>query len=370
MPKEVKLGVVEQGDSITYVTLYKHLEDITNLNEETFRDTFKDLQFHEEIGVEYNSLPIYVGWTYVPVITDGIANVKLLKLEQGGNIAIILPEQVATTYKRIEEDPTKIDEIIQDIDIVGDVYGFDENDKELYDLIIKMYLNVGDSAPAFILNQEGELQYEEEKEGQDREEDGDRDTLGGFGGGRGGLDRDINKSFASVDKGTNSGLDIELEPEIEPNLEAFKRFSNDTQALELLIERLHNTTPRALRKHIRTKYIAESKVLVIEVDNKSIYDELDSLPKHARAQISNIGELLRTDEETQLLDSFRRDRGRVFVLAENTLGNAWVVRGEPEQEVGEKNTKRLYISRKNDIIVLERSNISQNNRKFIVELRA
>lgn len=356
MPETIKLGVTSQDTTVSYVSLYKHLENISLVNEESFRKVFDEVQFKEEVGYEYNSLPIYVGWEYIPVVVDGLIEIKILKLEQGNGIAIILPEHVAATYKALEEDITKLDTYNKNLDLVGDLYGLDEKDPELLDLIKKLYVNVGDRAEAYRLTAEGENL-------QDTAQDTKDDAGMGFGDDSLGLGAPgENRSFGDIPK---ADTPVEEAPEIVANEEAYKRFKKDTKSLSMLQNKLYNKVPLVIREHITTKYVADEKILLVNVNNKAIYETFNTLPKHARAQITEIGEFLRLNENTQLVDSFKYLEGRIFVMAENSHSNIWMVKNEEIKTFNEKRDKTLYISKKDAIIELERSNIRQENRRFV-----
>lgn len=362
MPDTIKLGVLTHDTEISYINLYKRLETIDLVNEDSFRNVFNDVQFEEEVGVEYNSLPLYVGWAYIPVVIDGLVEVKILKLEQGNGIAIILPEMVATTYQVLEDDITQLDVINANIDLVGDLYGLDETDNELIELIKTLYVNIGNNAPAFRLTTEGEHTYEDEI--KDSEENQDNLDLGlGLGGApsRGGSE---NQSFGSISQ--NQGIDNVNEIEdISVNEEAYKRFKKDTTVLEELIQKLYRETPYAIKEHITTQWSDNKNVLFIRVDNKAIYETFNTIPKHARSQISQIGETLRLNPETQIIDSFKHNGGRIFSLVENTHSNLWKVKNEEIKPFNENQDKTLYISKKPDIIEVEQSSIRQEARHFI-----
>lgn len=365
MPETIQLGVATHATEVSYINLYKHLENIDLVNEESFRKVFNEVQFTEEVGFEYNSLPLYVGWAYIPVVTDGFLEIKILKLEQGNGLAIILPEHVATAYKDLEEDLTKLGTYNANIDLVGDLYGLDEQDEELLDLIKKLYVNVGNRAEAFKLTPTGEKQKEDEEK-QKGEEDMFSDTGGGAP--YAGLESPgENIPFGDIDVGRETP--VEESPEIEVNEAAYKRFSGGGKSFTQFLEELTKQTPLAVRKFISIKTLYEERILLVRVDNKQIYETFSTIPKHARTQISSVGELIRLNEATQLVDSFKDKDGRVFVLVENSHSNIWEVKGEIKKPFNEKTDKTLYISKKDDIIELEQSRVRQENRRFVPRIK-
>lgn len=364
MPEnKIKLGINNiEEDQVTFMNLYINLADAISMDRETFTNLLEDIDFSDEIGFEYLGVELKVGVAHIPIIQGGKLLVKVMRLAQGGDIGLVVPTEVAQAYQRVEEDASNIDSLNQTYDLSFDAYGFNTGDASLIELVSTIYVNSDGASEAFTLTGEAEQELI-------NAEDDAENEAGGFEG----LDIGLGSDAAS--QGRNEPMfdaiedEIEAVEEITANLESFKRFKNTSKALYLLEEKLYNKVPNAIREHIRTKHIADGKILAIEVNNEAIFETFNNLPGHSRELLTTIGESIRTNQHTQLVDSVPIRRKRLFLVAESINNNYWIVKEEAKilTENRDKNSQ-LIVPSKKDIILLERSSVRPEARTLVPKL--
>lgn len=350
---KITLGVNSNEDSeVSFMNMYLQLVDAENVDKAVFRRVLAEIDWVEEVGYRYLDSELKVHYTRIPVITGGVLDVKLVKVEQADNIGLIVPSEVAKTYQTIDEAPELITEVNAVENIAFETYGFDTNDEALLELVAKIFVETGNEAPAFALTTAGDIEAVEE----------DLDNIGGRDMGLG-----SDASFGASNENlfdTIEDLDIDTAPGIEANLESFKKFKKTTKALNLLEAYLFDNIPKAIRNYVRTKYFAENKLLAIQVDNSSIFETYNNLPRQARNILTTIGELVKAFNNVQLVDSVLAEGKRIFVVAEAVNNNYWMVDGEATSLLEKEDKKhKVVIPNKSDIIILKESNVRLGSRK-------
>lgn len=342
---EIKLGIGTNKNNPSYAQLYDQLKDISAVDEAKFREVFSTVDYTEEVGIEFNGIPINVEFAYIPVMTDGIAEVKVVKLEQSENIAIILPKGVAETYLSLVDDISIINDINTDIDLVGEVYNFDTANKGFQDFVKNIYINADNQGQAYRLTPSGEIELNTE----DIEEDNT-------------FDNDLDANPSMFDSIETDDFEIDEIPEVEANIESYNRFSRSTKAFKKVLSEVNKAVPNSIKKHIRQGYIAKDRLLILEVDNKAIYNTYNNLPQHAKQQLTNIGETIKLVESIQMVDSIMHRGKRMFILAENTPQNLWITKLDYLKPLQNKGKQNIIVANKSEVIELNRSNIRLENR--------
>ena len=74
-----EFSIIEKEDVMTFMQLFKEWAVVDITQENIVKNLFKDDDFNfvDEGGFEYGGLPITVKYSYLPIITDGIASVKV-----------------------------------------------------------------------------------------------------------------------------------------------------------------------------------------------------------------------------------------------------------------------------------------------------
>lgn len=348
MPKEtINLGIENEEqteDKMTFMKMYMELVDAPNITEQVFRQVISEIDFREEVGYQYNGSDMKVGVAYLDVISDGILKVKIAKVEQGDNVGIIVPDRVAGSYTLIEDDLEKID-IINSIEgVTFEHFGFDSKDVSLLELIAMIYIETDNAAEPYKLIPEKEAELEETPEDSDIADMGLGNDAA-FGGANERMFDEIEDNIEAID-------------DVEANLESFKRFQVTSKALAILERNIHDKIPNAIRQYIKTKAIAENKILAIEVDNAAIFETFNNIPDHARKLLTTIGEAIRTNEYTQLVDSVSKGKKRLFLVAENINNNYWTTEEDDMTLLERANKKyKVVVPGQDEVIKLKRSNV-------------
>jgi len=344
----------------SFAQLVKQLLNSNLLSKEQFFNIINSLDLIEDSVDIYNNFDIQVYYTQLPVIVAGDVLVKIVLLKQANDVALVFPQNVIDTYEVLTEDPETLALKNTEFSLYAEVYGFNSDNAELQNLIKRAYLYAGNSLATYELT--GALAKEKEKKDQDKS----KDTEGSLGLGDGvsmpttGASDPAN-FFSDIKAPTDAGSsNVFLDPNMQVNEEAYKKFKKQTTALENLLKKLHAETPRIIRENIRKKFY--HNILVIEVDNKSIYEALSMLPGVAKKLISETGELIRKNNGTQLIDSFNLNNKRYFTVAEAAGNNFWIVEGEklPKAESGSRVTKPIQ----DNIIRLSRSQVRHESRSY------
>lgn len=349
--EEANLYHINKSDSIdSYAQLVKSLAELEVKNYETISNTINKANFIEDDETTFNNLPLGIKYKQLPVVIGTDLLVKVVVLEQGDNIAIIVPENTSTIYEELlEEDFDNLTNYNINLSLYAEVYGFDTNNSKFLELLKNMYLSAGNFIKAFSTPEVVQKTNEE-----DDEENSEFDfTPSSSTDNAGGAD-DFDMDETSITD------DISSFEEIKENMKAYNKFTVKTKSLTKLVERLRNTS-KVLSDNIKFKYLNENKsVLVIEVDNRSIYNTFPKAKNIAKQTITKLGESIRTNTETQLLDSFNIKGKRYFVVAENNSNNYWTVSYE-RLEAPEDNSTVIEPIQRN-IIKLKRSSIRKESR--------
>lgn len=348
---EANLYHTKKSDSIdSYAQLVKSLAELEVKNYETISNTINKANFIEDDETTFNNLPLSIKYKQLPVVIGADLLVKVVVLEQGDNIAIIVPENTSTIYEELlEEDFDNLTNYNINLSLYAEVYGFDTNNSKFLELLKNMYLSAGNFIKAFSTPEVVQKTNEEDDEENsefDFTPSSSTDNVGGAD------DFDMDE--------TSITDDISSFEEIKENMKAYNKFTVKTKSLTKLVERLRNTS-KVLSDNIKFKYLNENKsVLVIEVDNRSIYNAFPKAKNIAKQTITKLGESIRTSTETQLLDSFNIKGKRYFVVAENNSNNYWTVAYERLEAPEDNSTVVEPIQR--NIIKLKRSNIRKESR--------
>lgn len=335
----------------SYAQLAKELLSINLLDVDAIDALLESLNFVEDIDLMYNNQSIGVSYKHLPIVANGEVLVKVVMLRQADNFILVIPQKITETFNLLLEEPELIDELNKDISLYAEVYGFNSKDTELEELIKRAYLEAADNLPAYELTSELEKEAEEAKhEEEQATEQGDTmdtsfdDDLGGFD--------DIG---AQLD-----ALDLDDDPDLATNLEAYKAFRRETNALPNLIKKL-SKQPRVVKENIKLKYYYNT--LLVKLDNKQIYESLGAHPAVAKKVISNAGELIRTDDDTQLIDTFSIAGSRYFVVAE-AANNYWYTESDELSKIRKKDVVIKPLTE--NIIKVNKTSVRKENRKYRV----
>lgn len=333
----------------SFAQLLKSLFNSNLLNVKQLFSVINSIDFIDDATELYNNLDIQLAYAQLPVVVSGDVLVKVLLLKQADSIVLAFPQDILETYKVLKEDPNLLNDKNTNFSLYAEIYGFDSKDDVLQQLIKKAYLYTGNNLPPFELI--GELAAQKDK--------AQEDTPDSFGGGPFNVSPFDNTSSSELSDFGESDIDLG-DPNIEVNAESYSKFKKQTNSLNKLLNKIKNTSPSLVRENIKIKHI--NNVLLIELDNKAIYETLKVFPKLAKNIISEAGELIRTNKGTQLLDSFSLDNKRYFTLAESTGNNFWITKNESIPVLRE--SKAFTKPIQDDIIVLNRSTIRRESRNY------
>lgn len=315
------------------------LQDIEALLEE-----LKKMTFIEDEEILYNKLPMAVFYKQLPVVYDADVLVKVVILQQGEALILIVPEDVVKTYQDLIDSPKDILQKNNSISLYAEVYNLNSEDEKLQTLIKETYLSAGNGVKPFDLIDDLAREEEEDRDG----EDGDREEADFDMGEDSGFE-DIEDDFSDLD-------------DFVANESAYRKFKKHGSYLEKLEKRLYEKANDTMRKMIKTKYF--ENVLVIEVDNKNIYNKYANVSAFAKRLLTNFGEAVRKDGRTQLVDSFSKDGKRYFVIAEDVANNYWYVINEDMEKLGDD--KGDYIRPDLEGVArLRRSSVRKESRSIV-----
>lgn len=326
----------------TYSQLVKELVLVNPLNGSGLHNILSSLDFSEEEGYSYNNLDIVAQYIQLKIVEDSDVFVKVVKLTQADNFVLIIPQNVIETHLLIEEDLEIVDAVNQNIDLYAEIYGFDDKDPELLKLIKLAYINVGNRL----------LPYElvVKKDAEDKIEDNQDEVEDDFG--LGGFD-DFENDAGAFEEFLNT-------EDMTANEESFKLFQGDKTSFVSLLNKLNKETPYLAKENITVKQ--HHNLLIIKVNNKNIYESASGLPKVAKKIISNTGELISQNENTQLIDSISFNKERYFIVAEANNNNFWTTKEDTLNIVGPRQSYIRPI--KKDVIDLAKSNVRVETRKY------
>lgn len=332
--------------------LIKNLSDIDLVNTKQFYNIVEAIGFEEDYESTYNNLGVEVSYKLMPVAIGAEVHVKVVLLRQADKIVLTMPQDIVEAYKEILDNLENLDTINRNFSLYSEIYGFDSKDLELQKLIKRTYLYAGNSQSAFEVS--GELAKEKTEQGKPEAKDSELDDL----------DFPEIEDNSDLDFGVDDIADI---PELGVNKEAFKKFKKQTKYLEKFIRDTITKKPTIIRDNVKFKFI--SNVLLVEVNNKNIYETLDYNPKIPKFIISNFGESVKDFHGIQLIDSFNRQGRRYFVLAEDAGNNYWNVINEAYKLLPSNNKRKVIVPLEEDIITLNRSSIRENSRKNVCFLK-
>lgn len=330
----------------TYADLMREIILLTN--SKAFLQILESLKFSEQEELTYNSLPLAASFIQLPIVEEAEAFVKIVMLQQAENLVLIIPQNVVESYNLILEDPSIIGVLNKEIDLYAEVYGFDEKDPELTKIIKTSYLNLGNRLVAYELTSKAETSNksnEDDKLDQSDTEDFDFEDTG----------------YEDFDNADAAAFDDFLsDAGVEANEESFKKFVGSKDNFKYLINKLYKETPEIVREN--TKIKMHKNLLVIKINNENIYESLSNVPKLAKQLISEAGELIRKNNNTQLVDSINKGKQRFFIIASAKKHNFWKT---PEDKFDIVTAKSVYIKPlQKNIITLTNSNVRIEARKY------
>lgn len=367
---EIALEEVEDRPEVeSYVQLAKILssEDVTDIKEVVA--ILNQASFLEDDEIMYDNRPAKVFYKQLPIVANDEIKVKIVLLTQADSLALIIPEGVSDVYEILVDDPSKIIEVNKDLSLYAEVYNFNSNDPKLHDIIKTAYLTAGEYLRAFDIPQEMEDQASQE-EGEDGEGGDD-------------LDSDFSDFDDDFDTGGDNfenmfgdggsadfdemGDDFDNFEEVNENAHMYESFRKQSSALEALLVELDTKVESKLHKYIKYKFLKDGKgrnnLLALEVNNKELFDKYQKVPKLAKRIMTSIGEHIRRDDFTQLVDTFIKENKRYFIIAENLGNNFWITENDHMEVLGDYNGE-LYDPIQDEIITLRRSSVRMESRKL------
>ena len=343
MPNEILKKLLESMYGEHTIESYSQLAKALSGHElsdiELLLEELKNMSFIEDESVLYNKLPMAVYYRQLPVIKDADVLVKVVLMQQSEGLVLVVPENVVSVFEDLLENPDLIIEKNNHFSLYAEVYNLDSDDEKLHDLIKEVYLNSGSGLKAFDLKDE--LMKDAEEGETDEEVEDSLDELDDF-------------DFEKIEGDLPEMEDIEI------NEEAYKKFKKQSNYLENLIKKLNEKAKGVLKKNVRVKFF--HNVLIIEVNNKSVYKQHKKIPVVAKKLLTNFGESIRINNGTQLVDSFSKDGKRYFVVAENLSNNYWYVIKEDMEQIDEDT--QSYITPRAPV-KLRKSSIRKESRAII-----
>lgn len=325
----------------SYVELIKYLKQATP-GEALVNGLFEGIEFQTGIDDEFNGFPVATYYAVMPVVIGEDITVKVVIMKQGDSYAIITPDNVGQAFQKLKDDDKMFNLVNTNLTLVVDNSGF-EDSNALYELVKRVYLSSGQYLPGFGTNEIVSKQQEtnDEVSGQPQMPPANQ--------------------FGSTFKGSEVEQNDELldTPELKESKKAFKQFKKQTRALESLVKDIEKM-PQVLTENIDIKLV-NGALLAITVDNKSIYEELNILPKAAKKLISQFGEGLKSSKHIQLVETYStKDGKRTFIVAEAAGNNYWV----SEEDILQYTLKSGLVEiDEKDLIILNESSVRMNERK-------
>lgn len=339
----------------SYAQFIKRWRENPILDVEGYTQLISDMNFNEDEEIEYEKLPLQILYLNLPIITDGVASVKVVAIIQADNFALIVPDNVHSIYEALLEDTTEeaLAKINSSIELSIDTFGFGTSKPGFLGLVKQVYVEADNNKEPFQLEPSALAKAGKEEEPEEEELPDARRGI-----------------FQSPDeKGGNDfeepGLDFV--DTIKKEEAVYSKFTRQTESLNKLEQKLKRH-PKVLVNNTYAKYLDEAKaVLMLVIDNKNIYNSLAAIPKKAKEVLSIFGETIRTNKDTQLLDSYIVNHKRVFIVAENSPSNYWIVENEKIDKLDE--TKATKIVSPIEYIVLPKSSIRRESRKAVPYLK-
>jgi hypothetical protein len=332
----------------TYTDLIKEVL-LTEVDSPKFLQILEGLDYAETVELTYSNLPLEASYIQLPIIEGGDILVKIVKLQQAENVALVLPQKVTDAQLALGEDPTLLSFINEDIDLYAEVYGFDKEDPELLKIIKNSYLTLGNRLPAYELTGVQRQVSEEFSE-----DSGFADELTD--------DFDVaSTGYEDFENADAEAFDAFLQDtRVQTNQEAFKRFTGTKNSYTTLLNKLYTNTPELIREN--TKIKMHNNLLVVKMNNHNIYESLKEVPQLAKDLISKAGEIIRKNNDTQLIESLNINNQRFFIIAEANKRNFWKTKQDTLSPLT-KHTVYIKPLQKN-IIELNTSNVRVEARKY------
>lgn len=332
----------------TYTSLIKEII-LLGQNKRGLVQLIESLEFSESEELLYNNLPLAASFVQLPIVEDGDAYVKIVKLQQAENYVLIVPQKVVEAYNLISEDAEIVAELNREIDLYAEVDGFDEKDPELTKIIKTSYLNLGNRLPAYELTAQAKGTVKD----KDKEPEDDTSDLENFD-----FEDTGYEDFENAD--ADAFDDFLTDAEVENNEEAFNRFTGNKNNFKQLVHKLYINSPELIREN--TKIKMHKNLLIVKINNKNIYESLSNIPKLAKSLITEAGELLRKNNDTQLVDSINVNKQRFFIIASAKKNNFWKTTKDTLDIVTSRSTYIKPLQK--NIITLGSSNIRVEARKY------
>lgn len=341
----------------TYAQLLKAItaESVTTASELT--DIINEFKFSSSTELMFRQAPLAVSYSQLPLILDSNLLIKVVLIKQAENAALIMPKNVIDINDTLEENPELIIDKNVNLDLYAEVFGFDTSDSSFKETIKNAYLGAGSSLRAFEFKNSKKAEPEKD-ELESRPEDEKPDGIG--------LPKKEPGEFKPpLDKIPG---DTPVEDAIAANKESFSKFKKTGSYLEALLEKLAGSMPSAIKKNVKYNFLTENNsVLIIEVDNRAIIEKFTNAQTSAKQALSSLGESIRNDSKTQMIDSFIANGKRYHILVEAVGNNFWYVEGEDllDTKVLTETSQSLISPIQEDIVVLKKSSIRQESRKRI-----
>jgi len=136
MPEKLNLLFEQEDNAIeSYSQLIKSLSGHELQDIEALLNELKLMTFIEDEDVLYNKLPMAVFYKQLPVIAKADVLVKVVILQQGEGLVLIVPEDVVSVYQDLIENPELLSEKNNTISLYAEVYNLDSDDVKLHDII-------------------------------------------------------------------------------------------------------------------------------------------------------------------------------------------------------------------------------------------
>lgn len=330
-------------DTYSYVQLLKKLKLLSTIDTKQLNKILDTVEFIEDNSKEYKNIDLDVSYAQIPIILDSDIKVKLVKISHEDSVILVLPNNIQDSYEALVENPEELSRINTELVLYAEILGFDSQDEDLHNIIKKSYLSAGNSLGAF--------------ETSIAEPEGTPEEVDEFGG----LPDLGDTPDGNIDLGDFEDFSTE---ELDMNFESIRKFKHKTNSLSKLVSKIKNESSQIILNNL--KMVKVHDTLIIEVNNKNIYETLKSTPNLGKTILRQFGEFLKTQENVQLVDSYNNNGKRYFLVAEQAANNYWYT--EQDQITDIDDISDFVIPKSDRLIKLNRSNVRLAERKNIPKL--
>jgi len=353
-----------EQQELSFAQLVKEITTQELLDFTSIKAIVDKFEFVESQETTYNNLRLSIYFKQLPAISGANLLVKAVVLVQGESIAIIVPKNVADIYIGLQENPDAISSKNVNLELYGEVFGFDVKDASFKEIIKTAYLSAGNSLMAFEFKNPEEEESKSKKDEEEDKEDRPNRPLGNI---------DDIPDDAPIEDAPDFEPPFEkiatkpsLDSALDGNMESFNKFKRTGKYLDKVLASLAEA-PAAIKNNTRYQFLGENRaVLLIEVDNKAILERFKTRPQVAKKALSTHGESIRNAKNAQLIDSFILDGKRYHILAESVGNNFWFIENEKLVTVTEEDVKGdIIVPIKEQLIKLKSSSVRQESRKYV-----